>query len=60
METALFATNALLHLALTFSVLGITGAVLVAGLYDIAKNKAQALRRQAQTGTTTNPVPQRS
>lgn len=64
METVLFTTNALLHLALTLSVLGITGAVLVAGLYDIVRNKMQALRNQdkiaAQTGTTTSTVPQHS
>ena len=64
MENVLFATNAVLHLALTLSVLGITGAVLVAGLYDIVLNKMQTLRSQdkiaAQTSTTTSTVPQHS
>jgi hypothetical protein len=64
MENVLFATSTLLHLALTLSVLGIAGAVLVAGLYDIVLNKVQGLRRQdkitAEASTATSTVPQHS
>ena len=43
METILFAANSFLHLALALSVLGIAGAVLIAGLYESARNKVQGL-----------------
>jgi len=46
METILFAVNSLLHVALALSVLGIAGAVLIAGVYEIARRKVQGLWRK--------------
>ncbi len=46
METILFAANSFLHLALALSVLGIAGAVFIAGLYEVARNKMQGLWRR--------------
>ena len=43
METILFAANSFLHVALALSVLGIAGAVFIAGLYEVARNKMQGL-----------------
>ena len=46
METILFAANSFLHVALALSVLGIAGAVFIAGLYEVARNKVQGLWRR--------------
>ena len=46
METILFAANSFLHVALALSVLGIAGAVFIAGLYEVARNKVRGLWRK--------------
>ena len=46
MESIIIVVNSLLHLALALSVLGIAGAVLIAGLYESARNKVRGLWRR--------------
>ena len=57
METILFAANSFLHLALALSVLGIAGAVLIAGLYESARNKVQGLWRRDEIVLGIDVVP---